>query len=408
MSPRGASKKANVKSGAASLVGTVAQVKIERVVPGGFGLAHHAGHTVFVALAAPDDCLRVRFDRVQGQLAFASIVEIVRPSSQRVEPPCPYFGRCGGCDFQQLSYQAQLAAKLEIVRDCLRRIAKFEAPPGLRIVAAPEPWRYRARAQWQFDAGRKVCGYFERGTHRIVDVDVCPVLVPELQTLLARVREDLRRGSAAGELQAVAGDDGVAVTSSENNGAAATVSRRIGGEQYFFSADGFFQINQQLLQTLVDEAVSDAGGALAVDLYCGVGLFSLPLARRFARVVGVEGNAGAVALAERNAGHAALDNVEFVAAGVEQWLAGRKEILHDIDLVLLDPPRAGAGKEVVASIVRLAPRRVVYVSCDPATLARDLRAFVADGYHLDALTALDMFPQTHHVETVARLRRGEL
>src|SRR6185437_2720120 len=140
------------------------EVTIERILPGGFGLAHTEGKTVFVSLAAPGDVLRVSIDRVRGNIAFASIVEIIKPSAQRVEPPCPYFGRCGGCDFQQLNYAAQLEAKVEIVRDCLRRIAHIDWPE-IPIQGAPSEWQYRARANWQVDQASGEIGYFEAGSH---------------------------------------------------------------------------------------------------------------------------------------------------------------------------------------------------------------------------------------------------
>lgn len=387
------------------LVGRVIQVEIERMVPGGLGLAYAEGHTLFVSLAAPGDCARVIVERVQGKSAFTSIVEILRPAAARVEPPCPYFGRCGGCDFQQLNYDAQLTAKLEMVRDCLRRIAGIEAPPNLlRMIRAPHEWHYRARAQWQFDAERGALGYYERGTHRVVDVAACPVLIPELQNALAQ----LRNGPplSGGEFQAVAGEDGVSLASGVDQRGGQLVSRAIHGERYFFSADGFFQINHQLLADLIEEAVRDYAGDTALDLYCGVGLFSLPLARRFARVIGVEGNPGAVRLAQRNAQEASLGNLRFVTAGVGQWLANQAKQLRGIDLILLDPPRAGAGKQTIEAVLKIAPRRIAYVSCDPATLARDLRALTAS-YEVETITALDMFPQTHHVETIVQLKRRD-
>src|SRR5918996_2669941 len=141
------------------------EVEIERILPGGMGLAHAGGKTVFVSLAAPGDRLRVRVEREQGNVLFASIEEIITPSPLRIEPPCTYFGRCGGCDFQQLPYEAQLAAKAEIIRDCLRRVAHAEPPAEIEVVPSPEVWRYRSRARWQHDAVRRHLGYYERGSH---------------------------------------------------------------------------------------------------------------------------------------------------------------------------------------------------------------------------------------------------
>jgi 23S rRNA (uracil1939-C5)-methyltransferase len=343
---------------------------------------------------------------VQGRVAFASIVEIVKPSPARVEPPCPYFGRCGGCDFQQLSYEAQLASKVEIVRDCLRRIARIEFAGDISIKASPNVWHYRARAQWQHDAQRRHLGYFERASHHVCDVAECPVLVPALQTTLESLRIQMKEGSlpeGVTELQAVAGDDGASLAPPVPEHPTREVHRHIGEHLYRFSAEGFFQINHELLEPLVAAALNDARGAQAIDLYCGAGLFTLPLAQRFARVFGVEASATAIGYARRNSEAANLDNAIFETARVSDWLREKGESLAPVDFVLLDPPRAGAEDGATSGILALQPRHISYVSCDPATLARDLKTLTAGGYRLESITAFDMFPQTHHVETVSHL-----
>src|SRR5215211_5702510 len=147
--------------------GALLDVRVERILPGGVGLAHAEGQTVFVSLAAPGDLARVRVESVRGRLAFASVVEVLEPSPARVEPPCPYFGRCGGCDFQQLSYEAQLAAKAEIIRDCLKRVAHTEPPGEIVVTPSPDDWRYRMRATWQIDQDERTIGYYERGSRRV-------------------------------------------------------------------------------------------------------------------------------------------------------------------------------------------------------------------------------------------------
>jgi len=428
--------------------GDVLEVAVERIVPGGAGLGHAGGLTLFVPLAAPGDRLRVRVERVKGRVGFAALVEILEAGADRVEPPCPYFGRCGGCDFQQLSYEAQLRAKVEIVSDCLRRIARLAPPAEIRITPSPSEWAYRSRARWQHDARNHRLGYYELASHRVCDVDVCPVVLPEVQGALTRLRaafvddhtrgdfdpanagetraenaaaavvshpppHDNRRGdadarghAAAIEFQAVAGDDGVSLLPPLAEGDRHERVRTVAGERYTFDAECFFQINHALLEPLVAAAVGGARGASAVDLYCGVGLFTLPLARRFARVHGVEGNAGAARYARRNLSDATLSNASIETAPVGDWLLRRAHTLAPADFVLLDPPRAGAA-EAVEGILALRPRRIAYVSCDPATLARDLRALADGGYALDSVAAFDMFPQTHHVETVARLSRAD-
>ncbi|MDT7602693.1 MAG: rRNA (uracil1939-C5)-methyltransferase [Acidobacteriota bacterium] len=388
----------------------VLEVEIERVVPGGAGMAHARGLTIFVPLAAPGDQLRVRVERVKGRVAFAALTEVVAAGRERVEPPCPYFGLCGGCDFQQLSYEAQLAAKVEIIRDCLRRIAHLTPPDEIPITPSPSAWHYRSRARWQHDARARHLGYYELASHRVVDVAECPVVVPELQGALARLREAVASRATwseeAREFEAVAGDDGVSLLPPLDDGDDGERVRSIAGERYRFDAACFFQINHALLDALVHAATKDEAGEAAIDLYCGVGLFTLPLARRFARITGVEANPAAAAYARRNLSDARLTNAEIKTAQVGAWLARRAQRRGSVDLLLLDPPRAGAEHGTIESVIALAPRRVVYVSCDPATLARDLRALTAGGYTLDSVTAFDMFPQTHHVETIARLTRA--
>ncbi|MBC8030085.1 MAG: class I SAM-dependent RNA methyltransferase [Pyrinomonadaceae bacterium] len=400
------------------------EVKIERLLPGGVGLAHADGLTLFVSLAAPGDVARVKIDRISGKVGFASIVEVIEPSPVRVEPPCPYFGLCGGCDFQQLSYEAQLNAKVEIIRDCLHRIAKIETPLDIPMHASPKQWQYRARATWQFDRSTDRLGYFVRGSNDVCDVEYCAVLVPELQQTLEQLRNEIPSGQLPKHIDAVAGDEGVsvAVRNADVSGSGApVVSRRIGNETYQFSAEGFFQINHNLLDHLIEAALGDARGKTAVDLYCGVGLFTLPLTRRFARVIGAEANPLATDSARRNLESArsgsrgssptvregveteASGNAEIVTARVGDWLRQHSSSLGPVDFLLLDPPRTGAENKDIAGILALRPTQISYVSCDPATLARDLKKLIAGGYSLDSVVAFDMFPQTHHVETVARL-----
>ncbi len=380
------------------------EVDIERLLPGGVGLAHVDGLTLFVSLAAPGDRVRVRIDRTQNKAAFASIVEILKPSPVRVEPPCPYFGRCGGCDFQQLTYKAQLEAKVEIIRDCLHRIAKIPLPRNIRITPSQE-WRYRSRANWQIDNPAKLLGYFERGTNRVCDVEYCGVLVPELEKTLEQVRHELKAGTAVThprDVDVVAGDDGISVAPAFGGFTPEVIRKRIGRETYSFTADMFFQVNHELLEPLINEALGSVRGQFAIDLYAGVGLFTLPMARRFARVSSVEAHPRATEFAKQNLALAGLRNVEVVTLGVAPWLKQSRPF-EPLDFLLLDPPRVGCENAAIAGILALRPRRIAYVSCDPATLARDLRKFIDDDYILDSVAAFDMFPQTHHVETVARL-----
>src|ERR1044071_4106252 len=377
--------------------GALLDVRVERILPGGVGLAHAEGATLFVSLAAPGDLARVRVESVRGRALFASIVEVLEPSRLRTEPPCPYFGRCGGCDFQQLTYEAQLAAKADIIRDCLRRVAHTEPPSEIEVVPSPEVWRYRSRARWQHDAVRRHLGYYERGSHRVCDVAECPVAAPPVAERLARLRASMAEGTLpqAAEFEAVAGDEGVALEPSVEPSDELEQVRHIGGETYRFDAGCFFQINHTLLEPLVAEGLRGAadGGESALDLYSGVGLFTLPLPRRFERVVAVEGNPASVRYARRNLADASLANARVETSSVGGWLEQNSSKWGRADFILLDPPRAGAEPEAVRGIIDLKPAHVSYVSCDPATLARDLRLLLDAGYHVDSLRAFDMFPQ---------------
>jgi 23S rRNA (uracil1939-C5)-methyltransferase len=397
---------AGSSTGERSEVGAQIEVEIERILPGGLGLAHSADGTVLVSLAAPGDRVLVEIERQRDRVLWGRIVEVLKPGPTRVEPACPYFGRCGGCDFQQLSYQAQLDAKAEIVRDCLKRIARIEPPSEIPITASPAEWHYRSRAMWQRDREQNLLGYYERGSRNVVDVAYCPILSLPMQDALGDLRLAMDRGDVpedARDFQAVMGDDGPSITPPPHGKETSETRRTIEGITYRFSSGGFFQINQELLPSLVHAAIDPLEGHNALDLYCGVGLFTLPLAKRFRHVIGIESNDVAIRHARKNARDANLRNTEFHADTVTGWLRRHIDRLKNVDAVLLDPPRVGAEKATLQSITKLRPRHISYVSCDPATLARDLKALLHAGYTLTTIEGFDMFPQTHHVETVAHL-----
>jgi len=181
-------------------IGEILEVSIEKIVPNGFGLAFAENITIFVSLAVKGDRLRVKIYQLKGKIAFAEIVEIINPSAQRVEPKCVYFGRCGGCDFQQMDYETQLEAKIAIVRDCLSRIGKINYEKEIQVIGSPRDYKYRARAAWHVYTRRKKIGYFQRNSHQIIDVETCPILTPELQKTLTELRETIEWESFWGEI----------------------------------------------------------------------------------------------------------------------------------------------------------------------------------------------------------------
>lgn len=401
----------------AVMAGQSVETTIERIVPGGFGLAHAEGRTLFVAGAAEGDRALVRIERTPGKMHYARIVELIEASPDRIEAPYPLLARCG-IDFQHLRYEAQLAAKLGIVRDCLRRIGGIDPPAELPMHPSPHPWGYRGRAEWRHEPERRILGYRETGTHQVVDLEADPMVEPVLATRYADLRAQLDRGSLpdVAEFKAAAGDEGtISLSPVGADAAPAVVTRRVGEERYAFDADCFFQPNPLIAADLIAEALRHAppvGGAAgaeerpALDLFCGVGLFTLPLARRFGRVVGVESHARTASFAVRNAEAAGLRGIRIETMPVERWSAAAYRTFGRTPFVLLDPPRTGLAPSALRGLLRLRPERIAYVSCDPATLSRDLKLLIGEGYTLGDLAAFDMFPQSHHVEIVAHLARA--
>ena len=385
--------------------GDVIEVKIEKIVPRGFGLGFAEKLTVLVPLAAPGDVVRVRIREIKKRLAFADIVEIVQPGPQRIAPPCPHFGTCGGCDFQQMDYDAQLAAKAGIIRDCLHRIGKIEYEAEIPVIPSPNPFAYRSRARWHLDTKAHTFGYFRRDSNDVIDIERCPILTPDMQSTLDKQRQDVNWNlfwSEKPEIEAASGEGGVVSTfSREISKSAAEISVETAGETYAYTAETFFQANRFLIEKLIETAIGDATGGTAFDLYCGVGVFSLPLARRFKKVIGVEESTTAIGFAKKNAKRAGIQNLDFSNRSVEQFLFANKT--KQIDFVLIDPPRSGTEKQTIPQLAALKPRQISYVSCEPSILARDLLFLLDAGYAIDSITALDLFPQTHHVETIVRL-----
>lgn len=387
-------------------IGDVLDLKIERIVPRGFGIGFGEKLTVFVPLAVAGDSLRVRIKSIKKRIAFAEIVDVAESSPDRVEPSCQYFGVCGGCDFQQMNYTAQLAAKSAIIRDCLHRIGKIEFEGDIAVAHGEREFGYRSRARWHVDRIENAIGYYKRDSHEVVNVEKCAVLTPALDERMQSLRSSIADGwNDEFEIDAASGDGGqTSIASRDLAESTSELTFSNDGIEYAFSARNFFQGNQSMVGQLVSLATEGLSGETALDLYCGVGLFALPLARSFKNVIGVEEDGEAVKFAKQNKARAAMSNVEFRRSGVRDFLESHE--LGKTDLVLLDPPRSGAEPGVIAHIAKLRPSTIVYVSCEPSILARDLRELLDAGYKIDSLTGVDLFPQTHHVETVVRLKQN--
>lgn len=386
-------------------IGDILDVRIEKIVPRGLGLAFVEGLTVFVPLSVVGDKLSVRIREVKKKIAFAEIVEVIEGGEQRISPPCEYFGSCGGCDFQQMNYAAQLDAKVGIIGDCLHRIGKIEYDAEISIIPSPLQFGYRSRARWHIDRDKKAIGYFRRDSHEVIDVHKCPILTTELQSALDDLRMRLNWDeiwSDKAQIEAANSEDSnVSTYSADMTEPTSELTFEFDGDNYVYSSETFFQANKSLIPALVEAALGDARGEAAFDLYCGVGLFTIPMAKRFGTVVGVEENGKSVKFAKRNVYTSGQANVRLANQSVAKFLMENQK--KGLDFVLVDPPRSGTEKQTIPKIARLKPAHISYVSCEPSILARDLRILIDAGYKIEKITALDMFPQTHHVETVVRL-----
>ena len=424
------------------------ELTIDALTYGGRGVGRHDGKAFFVPDVLPGERVICRVVREKKRYCEADLVEVLQASTDRRNPSCRFFSECGGCQWQHLSYPLQLHWKEKIFRETIVRATGCDASLILPIVAAPEEVGYRCRTQIKCKMTSRglLTGFYRTGSHTIVDTDICPVLDPLIPALLKQFKacvvgflqvdkisqvdfcvDPVGRGSllahfsgsdTAGLSSALYGlgdDQNLSVYIQSRNKKTITVvdgpTQLITPEddnsrQLSFPPGGFIQINLQQNQKLVAEVLQNAiktGHERVLDLYSGIGNFSLPLARQCAEVVGVEEYEPGVEAAIRNAHINNLENVSFVVGRAERII---DQLINTsrFDTVVLDPPRSGAA-QVVKSLINLQPDRIIYVSCDPTTLARDLVALLDGGYRLLSARPVDMFPQTWHIEAIAVLTR---
>ena len=426
------------------------EVRIEKLVYGGDGLAHHDGHTVFVPLVLPGELVQIDSSSKKKKFIRGRLERVVESSAERVSPPCPHYGRCGGCQYQHMPYEAQVRYKAEILRETLGRIGRIQWTGEIGTQASP-PFGYRNRAQWKLRANQEGAagsggiGYFEMGSTRLCAVTECTILSPRLAETFSMLRQLVSQGkvlSAIDEIEAFAdsSDEKILLNLSAERLADSPESiaaalrgalphlesiliqdRRAdkfhldgpgyltytaGGAPYRVGHLSFFQVNRFMVEPLVDAVIGKARGRLALDLFAGVGLFTVALTKQFERVIGVESNLAAAKDLEINlkeSGGASPSSRNITTEGfLSRW--------HEKpDLVVVDPPRAGVEMEALGHLKKLLPEHIHYVSCDPATLARDLAQLVgtngAGPYDIESMNLFDIFPQTYHMEVLVRLRR---
>ena len=423
-------------------------VRIEKLVYGGEGLAHHEGRTVFAPFVLPDE--RVSIEPLEKRKKFirGRVAQIKTPSADRAVAPCPYFGVCGGCDYQHIPYELQLRYKADILRETLSRLGRLQWPGPITPHASP-PFGYRNRVQWKIardERGSAEIGYFQAGSRKLCAIRQCPIASPRLNETLAAIANLLQSGKlpeGLREIEAFADQDDsgllLNVALDAADGAAPEldvllrsalpsldtvlihnprtdafelsgpgyINYRVGDHNYRIGHLSFFQVNRFLLDELVRRVIGEARGKLALDLFAGVGLFSMPLAHRFERLIAVESDVAAARDLEANLQASGASSPNLRNTTVESFL----EHWHERpDFVVLDPPRTGVAARALARLAKIAPKEIVYLSCDPATLARDL-ALLADGshpaggYQISDVHLVDIFPQTYHIEALVRLSR---
>ncbi len=405
------------------------ELRIEKLVYGGWGLGRHRGKVIFSPFAAPGDRVEVRAESERKNYIMVRPVRILEPGPGRQAPACRHFESCGGCQWQHLAYAHQLEAKRVILAELIHHRFPATRDAAVAMQESPRALEYRSRARIRVDAAEpppKV-GFLRFQSHRVEDIEMCPLLRPVLNRGLAQLRQEVRSNPppfAAGfvELAGAQEQDLWSATTLRRDPMPAgsrraamedtserPLRRKVGHFDYWVRPSVFFQANDFMVEGLIDlvsRLSRDAGTGTALDLFAGVGLFSLPLAQCFHRVVAVEGSPTACGLLRENSSAAGCGNIEVECAEVNSWLERAASMAPpQLELILLDPPRVGAGRGVMQHIAAWAPQSVIYVSCDPQTLVRDLAPLCHGGYVIDFIEGLDLFPQTFHFETVVRLRK---
>jgi len=432
----------------------------------GEGVGRVEDFTVFVPLALPGERIRAKVTEVKKNYAKGQLEQVIEPAQHRTNPRCSIFDRCGGCQLQHLDYPGQLAAKRQTVIDAVTRIGRLPGTVVHPVIGADDPWFYRNKMQFPVGEanGRVAVGCFAQGTHDIIDTDRCFIQHDSNNAIACEVRRLLtdlgirpynehsgqgvlrhvlgRVGTATGEVmvilvtatadlpqserivarlrEKIAGLVSIVhnVNSKKTNVILGgrtrtlwgrdTITDRMGEFVFRISPHSFFQVNAAQAKVLYDKAVEYAGlsgNETVIDAYCGTGTITLFLARQAAKVYGIEVVAAAVDDARQNAQANGVGNVEFIVGDAVQVMPRLYDQGIRPHAVVVDPPRAGCAPQVLETFVRMEPERIVYVSCNPASLARDLALLAENGYQTREIQPVDMFPHTHHIECVVRLQR---
>ena len=364
-------------------------MQIDDIAFGGEGVGRVDGFVVFVPLVIEGETVEATITEVKTNFARAELEKVVTTADSRIEPECKYFGNCGGCQYQHMSYEVQLGMKQKQVADLFERIGGFSQDKVAPVIPCPQPYHYRnrilVRSQWNGKAKKLLVGFRKRNSHWVVEIDDCKIAEPALNAQIPEVRANPpKRGGIK-------------------------VNLRITPEDWIVPDHSFFQTNYFMLPRMVEavrKVFQSNGSEYLIDTYCGVGFFAIELASLAKRYAGVEYDKGAIKAARENATKSGGDNGKFIEGRTEDLLPG---LLAKFDAqntsVILDPPRRGCAPAALDQLREVRPSQVIYISCHPATLARDLNILCADGvYRLEQVIPIDMFPHTQHVECITDLR----
>jgi 23S rRNA (uracil1939-C5)-methyltransferase len=429
--------------------------RIEKIINRGYGITTYNGLKVFVPYSAPADLLEIKLIHKKKHYGVGEINKIITPSPDRIEARCLYFTKCGGCDFQHIKYEAQLKLKEEVVREVFHRLGKLPAEFPITITAG-QPWGYRNKAQYPLAGPPVKIGFYERASHNVIDIEKC-LLHPSIfdkirltvKKLIAKSQEAiynelehsgnlrhliLRYGMNTQELLVTfvtrtphispkiyrglleEFPDIYSITQNINplktNRILSEDTKVLYGPGYYheklqdktfrISNTAFFQVNTAQAVNIIKKVQEYVKGSdQVIDLYCGVGVFAITISDLVAKVWGVEINSQAISDAQINARINNVNNVEFIAGDCQTIIGNFK----NIDTVIVDPPRKGCTQEVIKQIIALGPQKIIYISCNPTTFIRDLNLLIQNGYQLENCELMDMFPQTYHIELIAKITR---
>ncbi len=380
---------------------------IEEVAFMGEGLAQKDGEPVFIAQTIAGEEVVAETRRRGRRYLEAEVKQVLRPSEHRVTPPCPYFGECSGCQWQHIDYDHQLEIKRKLVTDQLRRVGEFENPPVAPTVGCQDPWGYRNHARFTIGPGGQV-GFVNKNSRRFVRIDRCMIMDEGINEILGKIQDkcgettqlSVRYGVGTGQwlIQPTMQSLEIVIDTGQTH-----YEEELLGRRFRVASPSFFQVNSKQAERLVELTLARlnlSGRERLVDAYAGVGTFAVLLASHAKEVIAIEESAAAVKDAEVNI--AGLANIRLVLGRAEEVLA---QLTETVDAVVLDPPRAGCHEDLLRALLAKGVPRVVYVSCDPATLARDLAFLCGEGYELLEVQPVDMFPHTYHVEAIATLQK---